>query len=43
MNSTQVNPFLSIVFSLVIFILALVGIGGVEFGPFSQELLWPFD
>ncbi len=41
MNATGVNPLLTIVFSIVIFILALFGIGDFEFGPFSQELLWP--
>ena len=39
MNTTEVNPLLSVVFTIAIFILALVGIGDIEFGPFSQELL----
>ncbi len=39
MNATGVNPFLAIVVTIVIFILALVGIGDIEFGPFSQSLL----
>ncbi len=39
MNATGVNPLLTIVFAIATFILALVGIGDIEFGPFSQELL----
>ena len=39
MYTTQLTPLFGIVFSIVIFILAMVGIGDIEFGPFSQELL----
>ncbi len=39
MNATGVNPLLTIASAIVVFILALVGIGDIEFGPFSQELL----
>ena len=42
MNTTGVDPFFTIVFSIVIFILVLFGIGDFEFGPFIQEVPLPF-
>jgi hypothetical protein len=35
MNATEVDPILTFLFSILIFLLAMVGIGGIEFGPFN--------
>lgn len=42
MDTTGVNSLLITILSILIFILAMVGIGDIEFGPFSQETLFPF-
>lgn len=39
MNTTEVNPILTIIFTILVMIFALFGIGDIEFGPFSQGLL----
>lgn len=36
MESTGINALLAFLIPLIVFILALAGLGGIDFGPFSQ-------